>query len=215
MSFYRKMLIRVREKTNPWFSPLRRMKLNCPTPTIISNNCWAGHVCRFYGWLPYNTPTVGLYFFADGYIRFLRHMDHYLKQPLRIIPWQESKYADILEKRGDSRAPVGMIGDVEIVFLHYHSAEEAIQKWERRKQRIDKNHLVVKFSEMNCCTYEHLKAFDSLPYKHKLMFTKHRHPELKSAVYYRGYENSEQIDNDTTYFRRGINLSRFFRRTRE
>ena len=35
--------------------------------TIISNNCWAGLVYQHFG-LPYNTPTAGLFFFAQDYL---------------------------------------------------------------------------------------------------------------------------------------------------
>lgn len=215
MSLYGSLIIRLREKTNPWLAPLRRMRMNCPIPIIISNNCWAGHVYRYYGWLPYPTPTVGLYFFADDYIRFLQRLEYYLQQPIRFITWQQSKYADTLKQRGETEVPIGMLDDVEIVFLHYHSQQEVLQKWERRKSRMDLRHIVVKLSEMNGCTYAHLKAFDALPFEHKFVFTKKPHPELHSAVYYKGYENSQQIDNDTTYFRRGINLRRFFLKMRE
>ena len=38
--------------------------------TIISNNCFAGIVYRNNA-LPYNTPTAGLFFMADDYIKFV------------------------------------------------------------------------------------------------------------------------------------------------
>lgn len=53
---------------NPFLAPFRRAKLERTDFSIISNNCWAGSVYRSYG-LPYLSPTVGLYFFADYFIR--------------------------------------------------------------------------------------------------------------------------------------------------
>ena len=39
--------------------------------TVISNNCFAGRIYNDLG-LPYNSPTVGLYFFYPDYIVFLQ-----------------------------------------------------------------------------------------------------------------------------------------------
>lgn len=61
---------KLREYTNPWFASVRRMKLNRADFTVISNNCWAGSVYRYFG-LPYLSPTAGLYFFASDYIKFI------------------------------------------------------------------------------------------------------------------------------------------------
>ena len=68
---------KLREYTNPWFASVRRMKLNRADFTIISNNCWAGSVYRYFG-LPYLSPTAGLYFFASDYIKFVSNLQHYV-----------------------------------------------------------------------------------------------------------------------------------------
>ena len=65
---------KLREYTNPWFALARRKKLNRADFTVISNNCWAGSVYRYFG-LPYLSPTAGLYFFASDYIKFVQICD--------------------------------------------------------------------------------------------------------------------------------------------
>lgn len=52
----------IREKTNSRFSKGRQNHLTRSDFSIISNNCWAGTVYRYFG-LPYQSPTAGLYFF--------------------------------------------------------------------------------------------------------------------------------------------------------
>jgi uncharacterized protein (DUF1919 family) len=42
--------------------------------------------------------------------------------------------------------------------------------------------LLVKFDDQNGCTEEHVKAFDELPYKHKVCFTVKEYPQYKSVV---------------------------------
>ena len=75
--------------------------------------------------------------------------------------------------------PIGKIGDVEIAFLHYHSEQEAKEKWERRCSRINWDKLIIKFNDQNECTEEHVKAFSELPYKNKLFFTIREWPVRK------------------------------------
>ena len=43
------------------------------------------------------------------------------------------------------------------------------------------------------CTYEDIKAFDSLPYEHKVIITHKPYPEFKSAYYLKGFENETEV----------------------
>lgn len=43
--------------------------------------------------------------------------------------------------------------------------------------------------------YEDLKAFDSLPFKNKVIFTHKPYPELSSVCYIKGFEQQEQLGN--------------------
>lgn len=205
MSIIGSIYVRLREKTNPLLGPRRRKQLKYPTFTIISNNCWAGHCYRYFQ-VPYNTPTIGLYFFPDEYVKFVSRLEYYLSLDLTFIDCKDSKHRDILEERGEDSVPIGRLEDVEIVFLHYKTREEAYEKWNRRKARMDWNHLIVKFSEMNGCTDRDLQAFDSLPYDHKFVLTRHARNDIKSAIHFPGHENEQEIANDTTYFNRGLDL---------
>lgn len=205
----KKIKISLREQLNPIFAPLRRIGVDTSF-SIISNNCWGGHVYRYFG-LNYSSPTVGMYFFADDYIRFLKDLKRYLCLQLTIIPLKDSKYKDILIRKGQTSVPIGKLGDVEIVFLHYKTPEEALSKWERRAKRVNYNNLVIKFSEMNLCNDEHLREFDALPYKKKIVFVT-RKRGLKSEILFKGYDGQSEIKDDTTYFRKYVNLRRLISR---
>ena len=115
---------------------LRKTRINNRDFSIICNNCWAGYVYRRYG-LPYLTPTVGLYFFADDYIKLCSDLKGYMTTPLEFIPYTESKYREIIEKRHQTEVPIARLGDIEVVFLHYKTKEEAEEKWKRRAERIN------------------------------------------------------------------------------
>lgn len=156
-----KIVHKIMNKTNPYFASNRRKMLKDTDFTIISNNCWAGSVYRYYG-LPYNSPTVGLYFFPEDYLKFVANLKKYVNTSIRFIPLEESGHKDILIKKGQETVSIGVIDDIEVIFLHYHTQKEAVNSWDRRKKRIVWDNIIYKFSEMNGCTPEHLRKFDKL-----------------------------------------------------
>ena len=144
-----------------------------------------GHVYRYFG-IPYNSPTVGMYFYAEDYIKFLSNLKYYLGVDMKMISPSESvHYEDLKQNHHESlRRPIGRIDDMEIIFLHCHSDEEAVIKWNRRKARMNLDNLVVKMSEMNQCSEKLLRAFDVLPYERKFVFTTKDYG-LKSQVVFK------------------------------
>lgn len=139
--------------------------------TIISNNCWGGMIYESYN-LPKNSPTVGLYFMPKDYIKFLKNLKEYVSVEIEFIEPSKSKYEKVLKKdHRFGKYPIGKLKDIEIMFLHYKSKEEAREKWNRRCKRINWNKLLIKFNDQNGCTEEEVYEFYSLPYKNKLFFT--------------------------------------------
>ncbi len=148
-------------------------QLNNHSFTIISNNCWGGMIYESY-LLQKQSPTVGVFFMAEDYIRFLSDLKGYLASELVFISPEDSKWKSAPQVGGDKRFgsyPIGKIRDVEIFFLHEHSKEEAKKKWLRRIERINWDRLLIKFNDQNGCTLEHLEQFLQLPYKNKIFFT--------------------------------------------
>lgn len=191
-------------------APIRRKKLNNIDFSIISNNCWGGDVYRYFG-LPYSSPTVGLYFWADEYLKFVANLKHYFSCSLEFIDVKDSEHYEVLQSRGEESKIVGKLDDIEIVFLHYHSREEAKEKWERRKNRINYNNLIIKFSEMNGCTVDDLEEFDNLelPNSKKIMFVSECPCRWKCAVVYRYYINQGSLPQDIPHYRRYVDITHF------
>lgn len=202
-----KFRVKARENIlNPILSGIRRKCLNQKDFTIISNNCWGGHVYRFFG-TSYDSPTVGLYMFSEDYVKFVFHLKEYIETPLKFITYKESRYRDILEARGgrDMQCPIGVLNDIEIIFLHYHTQEEALEKWTRRKNRIHWNNIVFKMSEQNLCKPEYLKEFDSLEVEKKFVFTTKDYG-LESQVIFGDFFGKDEVSNDTLHFRKYVDL---------
>lgn len=174
--------------------------------TIISNNCWGGIFYRNNN-LEYLSPTLGLFFMAEDYIKFVYDLNHYINSDLTFISIEESKHKDYLNKL-NYKSPIGKIDDVEIMFLHYKDEQEAFEKWERRKQRINWNNILYKFSDQNRCTFKEIKAFNDLPVKNKLLFTSRKYDGIDS-VQLKKYEKNECIADDIKCYKKYINIYDF------
>ena len=191
----KKILKEIRLRINKFGSSYRRKKLKIKNLTIISNNCWAGIVSQYLG-IKYYTPTIGLYFFSEEYIKFLERFDYYIKQKLEIIDTKDSKYYDEMIKKNHQNAIVGKLDDVEIVFLHMKTGKEAIEKWNKRVKRINRRNIIFKFCEQNECSSEHIKRFENLPFKDKICFTTKEYPEYKSVIWFKDQVKNEEVVRD-------------------
>ena len=162
------------------YKKLKRKKLKNTTPTIISSNC-NGEYWYYDMGLRFLSPTINLSFDMNDYVKMLENIHWYLEQP--IVPFEDKRF----------EYPTGMLGDIEIRFNHYKTFDEAVLKWEERKQRIRWDNLFVIGIDGDNCTYETMQRFDKLPYKNKVIFTHIPYPEFKSAYYIPGFEREESV----------------------
>ena len=158
---------------------IKRRKLKNTSPSIIASNCNAGVILHDLG-LKFNTPTVNLYFYARDFIKFVSDLDRYL-------------ILEPIEEKTDMDFPVGRLDDILIYFMHYKTFDEAKEKWEERKSRVDKNNLFIMMTDKNDCTYEDIKVFNSLPFKNKVIFTHKPYEEFECAYYMKGFEDKEEV----------------------
>lgn len=196
--------IKINERYWKW---KRRKQLHYHDFTIISNNCWGGLVYQYFG-LPYNSPTVGLFIMDDDYLRFLENFDDYITLPLHFIEFNSSKYHDYLSRESTAKTeyPIAMLGDVEIHFMHYSSKEEALEKWNRRCKRINKDRMLVKMSQRYVRTKDILDRFAALPFKNKICFTEIDYPKEGFIKIEELKHLNIQGGDETPYVMKVINL---------
>lgn len=164
--------------------------------SIISNNCWGGYVYQEQN-LPYQSPFVGLFLYAKDYYKLVSHFRYYMTKELTFR--EELEYF----APGDYYYPIGQLGDLEIHFLHYKTKEEAFEKWNRRKERLNYDNLYFKFDNRDGADADLLKKIDQLPYQNKIIFVNRPEPDLESSVYIPGQEASDAIflmPNVSDYF---------------
>lgn len=165
--------------------------------SIIASNCTGTMPYRFLK-MPYLSPTVNLFFHAPCYIKFASRLDHYLAQELRFVSQSRYPEAHATHEKFD-RYPIGVLDDIEIHFMHYECEDDALDKWTRRKKRVNKDNLIFAFTDRDLCTPELMQKFDDLPGR-KIMLTSQICPWLDSAVHVPAYRGqSEMGDGYTNY----------------
>lgn len=203
-SFVERVWKKVSDTLEPLGASFRRKKLNNTDFSIISNNCWGGRCYEYFG-LQKQSPTVGCYFFAEDYIKLVLDLRNYMSMEIKMIQAEESRYAEELRRRGQMHIPVGILGDIEIVFLHYKDPEVAKQKWERRTKRINWDNLILKFSYMNLCEDAYIHQFEKIQGIKKVLFTGKPFSEYKEAYVVPGKEDGH-VENDTFYWNRYVDI---------
>lgn len=160
---------------------IKRRRLKNKTPTIMASTCLAGTVYHDLK-LPFYSPCINIGMFAPDYIKFLKNMDEYLAyKPERLGTY-----------RGDWSST---LGDITLYFAHSPVYEEAVEKWEIRKHRINKDNMFILMTENMGCSYEDLLMFDELPFRNKVVFTHIPYPEIRNSFYVPGFEEEEYLGN--------------------
>lgn len=175
----------------------RRRGLQNTQFTIIADNCWAGAVYRYLG-LSYASPTVGMFLHAPDYIKFLHNLRYYVSLTPEFITYEQSKYAYEDAFPSPIPNPIARLDDIELYCMHYTSAEEVTKRWQRRKERIDYDNLLIKFSERSLlCTPDLVRQFDAIPFPNKICFTMNSY-NLASCVYVPKLIDIEILGGDET-----------------
>ena len=148
--------------------------------SLITSDCSGGMIYhdlqeRFL------SPTVNCKMSPKDFIKFCNDIEFWLLQPVTEIKLEGVHY------------PVGQLGDsvsnIVIHFVHYRTFEEAKQKWNERKQRINYNNIFILLIDRDC-TEEDVSNFMKLKYKNKLIVSNIAR-SYNNYLYIKGYEDSE------------------------
>lgn len=216
--FFRKVCFKMTKNINEKkLSRIRGKKLKNKDFTMISNNCFAGWVYRIYN-LPYLTPTVGLFIMPKDYIKFVNNLKHYMCIKLEFIKPEESKYKEDISARDErfGKYPIGLLEDIEIHFLHYKTKEEAEEKWERRKKRINWNNIIIKFSEQNGATKEDIENFCNIKeYVNKICFVARDVSKMDGTIQVKEFRKCGYMVDDMWYATKYIKLTKYLNGTKD
>jgi uncharacterized protein (DUF1919 family) len=176
---------------------LRRLKNS--SFSIISNNCWGGQVYQDLG-LPYASPFVGMFLYAEDFVILASSFDSIDLVNLTFSDKTRHRSAAKYREKNRLQYPIGVIGDgIEIHFLHYQTAQEAEIKWKRRCKRLNRDNLFFKFNDQNECSSHHIEAFGRLPYPNKVCFAAKPYPGIQSVIFLPEFKLASHVGNDEVF----------------
>lgn len=143
----------------PGFTLQKYRQLQKSQLSIFSINCFGGFISNILG-LQFRSPFVNLFMHQEEFVRLLRHPKIYLEEKLI---FQQTAWEHALKWE----YPVYTLGNVSLYMNHYPNFDEAVRKWNDRKQRINWYNLIA---IMDTDKPEILEKFDVLPYGKKVCF---------------------------------------------
>lgn len=166
-----KWIIRTYDFFADWWC---RFRLRNDNFTIIANTCIAGIMYHKLG-KQFLSPTINLWMHDEDLLKFVHRLDEYLAQPLRFI-------------KTENPFPVACCGDVTIYFNHYKTEEDAAQKWNERKHRINKDNLFIICSDRpkpdtkKPITHEDMLSLKDIPCRGKVIFSTRHYDDIDYIV---------------------------------
>ncbi|MBE7015920.1 MAG: DUF1919 domain-containing protein [Ruminococcaceae bacterium] len=148
------------------------------TPTIIASTCIGGMISHNLG-LKFMSPTVNIWMTPEDLAKFVCDLDRYLA------------LSPVFQKNTGYDFPVGKLDDVTVYFQHYHSDEEALEKWEERKLRIDRDNLYIITDDKRLSSQSANRLINA-KYKRLIIFTS---DDTKSEPYfpYKCYAKKDEV----------------------
>lgn len=155
---------------------IQRAKLSCKDVTIISQNCIGGVFYHDMG-IKFLSPTINLFFSCDDFVKFVLNLEYYLGLDLEITMGNEY--------------PIGHLNDITAYFMHYNTCTEAKEAWERRKERINWNKIIVLSTDMEDFTDDVYEQWKRITYPKVLFTAVNRKGE--GVVFYPEYEKYKKV----------------------
>ena len=128
--------------------------------SIISNNCWGGVICRTLG-IECLSPFKNLSLEDNDYIKLLNNFMHYMECEMKFL-----EYA--YNRNSQKNYPVMLLDDVKVHCNHDTNPEDAVEKWNRRRNKINYSNLFIEMYTESKLVMEQFLRIDG--YKNKLCF---------------------------------------------
>lgn len=177
-----------------------RKRLKNSTPTIISSDCVGSVIYHDLG-LQFRSPTINLAIPGEDFLIFVQNLDAFLSAEVEEDIQAQKPY------------PVGKLQHngmtVQLQFIHYVTFAQAKAKWDERRTRVDFSNLYVIQNLPQCPCAEHLQAFDSLPYKNKLLITNSNPTNSPNIVALPIFDNPKYIPGQILFHKHLFSCKRY------
>ena len=119
--------------------PFKKVESSADGVSILCNNCWGG-ICAHSLGIEFCSPTKNLWIPEHRFIPFLGHLRYYLSLDPVMVEW-----VDAMSCFDKPRVPKLMVGDIPLYCNHDTDPEEAIEKWQSRKKKVNYENIVAVF----------------------------------------------------------------------
>ena len=160
---------------------IARKKLQNRDFTLITSNCIGGIIYHELG-IKFHSPTINLRIDSDQFAEFVLKINYYLQQDLKFIQTEEN-------------CPVALLDDIKIYFTHYKTEEEALQKWQERKDRIQRDNLFIMLNDRDGISDDAMAALFQVKCRGMVMFSAKKRPEIPYALYMDCYKDQPCVGN--------------------
>lgn len=202
--------------------------------SLIANNCIGADISKKLH-LRYNTPTVNMQVLPGQFIKFITNLEYYLSlTPVEATSFSEDEGVLLEEIYGGGWQdnvdfPVGKIDDILLCFQHYKSFEEALNTWNRRKQRVNFDKIGYILIADVVKSKKAILDFYNLPLKNKALFLLDIHQvypaytlslqtnELTEVHYVccAGHHFMDKDENGKSYYEKNFDAIKYLNRISE
>ena len=140
--------------------------------TILAPTCIAGVIYHELG-QQFLSPTINLWMYDKDFLKFVHNLKEYLSYDLKFV-------------HGIDETPTAYCGDILIHFNHYHSDEEANEKWVERKKRVNFDNLFIIMADQpdgGVITHEDMLSLKDIKCKGKIVFTVKDYDDIDYLVH--------------------------------
>lgn len=144
-----------------------RKRLKNQNFSILAPTCIAGVMYHDLG-CQFLSPTIDLWMYDKDFYRFVTHLKEYLSYDLAFV-------------QGIDETPTAYLNDILIHFNHYHSEQEAKEKWDSRKKRINYDNLFIIAADQpdgGVITEEDIASLSKVDCVNKKVFTIKDYPQF-------------------------------------
>ena len=173
-------------------------RLKNKSPSLITSDCLGGIIYHNLG-LKFMSPTINLYIEPKEFVTFVHNLKGFME-------------SDVIEIKAENKKfPVGQIEyngkKVTLNFMHYNSFEEAKNKWDERKLRIDYSNIYIAQIIVDA-TKEDFEAFESLPYENKILITKENLTNSKNVTTLKIFSKKKYKPGEGFHYKNWFSIKR-------
>lgn len=170
--FVKKIIYKIQsiitEYVNSNYEKKIRRRLQNDNFSILCPNCIGGVIYHRLG-KQFLSPTINMWFRQKEFLKFVENIQEYIEKNLEFV---SSEYT----------YPVAKLGDIYLYFNHAKTQEEALDNWEKRKNRINYDNLFVIMYDKGDITKDDIRRLETVKCKNKIVLSDKEYSDIEYVL---------------------------------